>query len=56
MTANIRITKRVVDGLQGDGTETFYWDDDLPGFGVRIRASGRKYYVAQFRADGSCGE
>ena len=52
MATHFKITKRAVDQLQGDGTETFYWDDDLPGFGVRIRSSGRKYYVAQFRADG----
>ena len=52
MATHFKITKRAVDQLQGDGTETFYWDDDLPGFGVRIRSSGRKYYVAQFRAGG----
>ena len=52
MATHFKITKRAVDQLQGDGTETFYWDDDLPGFGVRIRSSGRKYYVAQFRAEG----
>ena len=52
MTAHVKITKRAVDRLQGDGAEKFYWDDDLPGFGVRIRSSGRKYYVVQFRADG----
>ena len=52
VATHFKITKRAVDQLQGDGTETFYWDDDLPGFGVRIRSSGRKYYVAQFRADG----
>ena len=52
MATHFKITKRAVDQLQGDGTEKFYWDDDLPGFGVRIRSSGRKYYVAQFRADG----
>ena len=52
MTAHIKITKRAVDRLLGDGAEKFYWDDDLPGFGVRIRSSGRKYYIVQFRADG----
>ena len=52
MATHFKITKRAVDQLQGDGTEKFYWDNDLPGFGVRIRSSGRKYYVAQFRADG----
>ena len=52
MTAHIKITKRMVDQLKVDGADRFYWDSDLPGFGVRVRGSGRKYYVVQFRADG----
>ena len=52
MAAHLKITKRMVDQLQSDGAEKFYWDADLPGFGVRVRGSGRKYYVAQFRANG----
>ena len=50
--AQIKITKRTVDRLEAGGADTFYWDADLPGFGLRVRASGRKYYVAQFRANG----
>jgi integrase len=30
-------------------SETTYWAVDLPGFGVRVRASGVRAYVAQFR-------
>ena len=52
MAAQIKITKRTVDRITGDGSDRFYWDDDLPGFGLRVRASGRKYYVVQFRANG----
>ncbi len=52
MPAQIKITKRTVDRITGDGTDKFYWDNDLPGFGLRVRASGRKYYVVQFRANG----
>ncbi len=52
MPAQIKITKRTVDKLQADGRDQFYWDADLPGFGLRVRESGRKYYVAQFRANG----
>ena len=48
MAAQIKITKRTVDRITGDGSDRFYWDDDLPGFGLRVRASGRKYYVVQF--------
>ena len=42
MTAGTKITKRMVDELQVDGDDTFYWNAALPGFGVRVRASGRK--------------
>ena len=52
MSAHIKITKRMVDQLKSDGADTFYWDADLPGFGVRVRGSGRKYYVVQYRTDG----
>ena len=52
MAAHVKITKRMVDQLKSDGADTFYWDADLPGFGVRVRGSGRKYYIVQYRADG----
>ena len=52
MAAHIKITKRMVDQIKPDGADTFYWDADLPGFGVRVRGSGRKYYIVQYRADG----
>ena len=52
MTAHIKITKRMVDQLKADGADAFYWDADLPGFGVRVHGSGRKYYFVQYRADG----
>lgn len=44
-----RIGKRYVDGLAITGKEYFAWDEDLPGFGVRVRASGAKGYIFQYR-------
>ena len=52
MVAQVKINKRNVDGIDADGSDRFYWDTDIPGFGLRVRASGRKYFVAQFRANG----
>jgi hypothetical protein len=52
MQQRIKLTKRTVDRLASDGRERFYWDTELPGFGLRIRASGRKYFIVQFRAKG----
>jgi hypothetical protein len=45
-----RITKRTVDTLKATGTEYVRWDADIPGFGVRVRSSGAKTYIVQYRA------
>jgi len=49
-----RLTKRAVDALRPDpdGRDVFLWDDAVPGFGVRVRASGRRTYVLQYRDAG----
>ena len=47
-----RLTKRAVDALKANGADTVHWDGDLTGFGVRVRRSGRKYYVVQTRVAG----
>ena len=47
-----RITKRSVDAIKPDGSDTVYWDGELTGFGLRVRSSGRKVYVVQTRVDG----
>jgi Arm DNA-binding domain len=43
------ITKRFVDSLVPGHKETEYWDDKLPGFGVRVKPSGVKSYVIRYR-------
>ena len=52
MPAQIKITKRAIDRIETDGSDRFYWDRELSGFGLRVRASGRKFFVTQFRANG----
>jgi len=44
-----QLTKRVIDGIKLDTKETVIWDDELSGFGLRIKPSGRKTYVVQYR-------
>jgi integrase len=45
-----KITKRVVDAAEIREREYFIWDEDLPGFGLRVLPSGRKRYIIQYRA------
>jgi CRP-like cAMP-binding protein len=45
-----RITKRLVDGLKADPAREIYVpDDEVPGFGVRVRPSGAASYVVRYR-------
>ena len=47
--SHFRITKRSVDALDVRDKDYIVWDRDLPGFGVRVLASGRKVFVVQAR-------
>lgn len=47
-----RITKRTVDGLKTTGKEYVHWDGELKGFGVRVRPTGSKSFVAVYRTGG----
>jgi hypothetical protein len=45
-----KLTKRAVDAAEIREREYFIWDEDLPGFGLRVLPSGRKRYIIQYRA------
>ena len=45
-----KLTKRIVDAAEAQAAEYFVWDNDIPGFGLRVLPSGRKGYVVQYRA------
>lgn len=34
------------------GRDAFIWDDELPGFGIRVFSSGRRSYLVQYRSEG----
>lgn len=45
-----KLTKSVIESLKPGEPDYFVWDDLLPGFGIRVWPSGKKTYVAQYRA------
>ena len=47
-----KLTKRAIDSFRYRGGWDVRWDDDIPGFGVRIYPSGKKAFVLSYRADG----
>jgi len=45
----IKISKRIVEALEVQDRDVDHFDDDLKGFGVRVRTSGRKTYFVMMR-------
>ena len=51
----MKLRKRAIDALRASDDECF-WDDDLPGFGVRVYPSGKKAFVVQYKIGGRGGQ
>jgi Arm DNA-binding domain len=50
MNRRVKITKRMVDGIALPASgEVNLWDSEVPGFSLRVRATGSKVYVAEYR-------
>jgi integrase len=48
----VRLTKRFVESRTPAAGDTFYWDEEVPGFGLRVKPSGRRSYIIQYRTKG----
>ncbi len=44
-----KLSKRAVDALAITGKDAVFWDNELPGFGVRVYPTGRKVFLVQSR-------
>jgi hypothetical protein len=47
-----KLSKRTVDAAETRSSDYFIWDDELPGFGLRIFQSRKRSYLVQYRAAG----
>ncbi len=47
-----KLTKRVADAAKPADKDYFIWDDEMPGYGLRVLPSGKKSYMVQYRAKG----
>jgi hypothetical protein len=47
----MKLTKAAVAelALPAGQSEAIYWDDDTPGFGLRLRGGGSRNWVFQYR-------
>ena len=48
----IKITKRTVEALKVAAKDYIAFDTDLPGFGVRVMPSGKRFFLVQYRCHG----
>ena len=45
----LKLTKKLIDNIQAGERDVVLWDNSLPGFGLRAKASGAKTFVIQYR-------
>lgn len=48
-----KITKRAVDAARAGAKDSFLWDTEIKGFGLKVTPKGKKVYVLQYRQHGA---
>ena len=48
----MKLTQASIARLPSDKADAVYYDDELDGFGIRIRAGGSRNYVVRYRLGG----
>jgi integrase len=52
----VKLTKREIEKLRPGDREQCFWDDALPGFGLRVYPSGKKAFIVQYKIGGRGGQ
>ena len=50
-----RLTKRTIDATKPAERDSYVWDGELSGFGLKVTPTGRKVYLVQYRLGGRQG-
>lgn len=51
-----KLTKGIVDALKSPEKDLVIWDEGLLGFGIRVKPSGVKFYILQYRNKVGCSK
>lgn len=48
----MKLTEDTIKAIQPEAGERVYWDDGLPGFGLRVQPSGKRSFIVMYRTPG----